>query len=72
MLALIHKLAVRTLAPLPTHAASTPRVGSCCRYADMHKVYILPYMLTFYLQTQFWDADPSTGPVDSWTIHGLW
>lgn len=24
------------------------------------------------LQTQFWDADPSTGPVDSWTIHGLW
>ena len=24
------------------------------------------------LQTQFWDTDPSTGPVDSWTIHGLW
>ncbi|KAK1917208.1 hypothetical protein P3342_012053 [Pyrenophora teres f. teres] len=24
------------------------------------------------LQTQFWDYSPSTGPVDSWTVHGLW
>lgn len=24
------------------------------------------------LQTQFWDFDPSTGPADSWTVHGLW
>ncbi|KZO93975.1 ribonuclease Le37 [Calocera viscosa TUFC12733] len=24
------------------------------------------------LQTQFWDTDPSTGPTNSWTIHGLW
>jgi ribonuclease T2 len=24
------------------------------------------------LMTQFWDTDPSTGPSDSWTIHGLW
>ncbi|PPQ73380.1 hypothetical protein CVT26_015483 [Gymnopilus dilepis] len=24
------------------------------------------------LQTQFWDTNPSTGPVNSWTIHGLW
>ncbi|KFY41671.1 hypothetical protein V494_02869 [Pseudogymnoascus sp. VKM F-4513 (FW-928)] len=24
------------------------------------------------LLTQFWDTDPSTGPVDAWTIHGLW
>ncbi|CAP79036.1 ribonuclease T2-like [Penicillium rubens] len=24
------------------------------------------------LLTQFWDTDPSTGPKDSWTIHGLW
>lgn len=24
------------------------------------------------LQTQFWDTNPSTGPTDSWTIHGLW
>ncbi|EHL02874.1 putative Ribonuclease T2-like protein [Glarea lozoyensis 74030] len=24
------------------------------------------------LQTQFWDTAPSTGPADSWTLHGLW
>lgn len=24
------------------------------------------------LMTQFWDTAPSTGPADSWTIHGLW
>ncbi|KAI9368748.1 ribonuclease T2-like protein [Aspergillus egyptiacus] len=24
------------------------------------------------LLTQFWDYDPSLGPSDSWTIHGLW
>lgn len=24
------------------------------------------------LLTQFWDANPATGPDDSWTIHGLW
>ncbi|KAG9239069.1 ribonuclease-like protein T2 [Amylocarpus encephaloides] len=22
--------------------------------------------------TQFWDTNPSTGPSDSWTVHGLW
>ncbi|QIW96728.1 hypothetical protein AMS68_002246 [Peltaster fructicola] len=24
------------------------------------------------LQTQFWDTNPSSGPSNSWTIHGLW
>lgn len=24
------------------------------------------------LQTQFWDTSPSTGPTNSWTVHGLW
>lgn len=24
------------------------------------------------LLTQFWDTQPSTGPADSWTVHGLW
>ncbi|KAF5875591.1 putative ribonuclease t2 protein [Botrytis fragariae] len=24
------------------------------------------------VQTQFWDSNPSTGPSNSWTIHGLW
>ena len=26
----------------------------------------------FALQAQMWWIDPSTGPADSWTIHGLW
>ena len=25
-----------------------------------------------FAQTQFWDTSPSTGPSNSWTIHGLW
>lgn len=25
-----------------------------------------------FLLTQFWDTNPSIGPVDSWTLHGLW
>ncbi|KAG8911840.1 ribonuclease T2-like, partial [Tulasnella sp. 417] len=24
------------------------------------------------VQTQFWDFKPAKGPVDSWTVHGLW
>ncbi|RFU31258.1 hypothetical protein B7463_g5050, partial [Scytalidium lignicola] len=24
------------------------------------------------VQTQFWDTSPSTGPINSWTVHGLW
>ena len=24
------------------------------------------------LQTQFWDTNPTVGPDDSWTLHGLW
>lgn len=26
----------------------------------------------YLLQTQFWDYDPSSGPANSWTVHGLW
>ncbi|KAH8898934.1 ribonuclease T2 [Thozetella sp. PMI_491] len=25
-----------------------------------------------FIQTQFWDTNPVTGPSNSWTIHGLW
>lgn len=24
------------------------------------------------LQTQYWDANPASGPDDHWTVHGLW
>ena len=45
--------------PLSCHSSTA---ASCC--------YISPGGLL--LQTQFWDTAPATGPVDSWTVHGLW
>ncbi|WZH43330.1 ribonuclease T2-like protein [Fusarium acuminatum] len=37
--------------------------------ADNTCCYLSPARL---LQTQVWDTRPVTGPLDSWTIHGLW
>ena len=45
---------------------------SSCRYAEGHERRLQRSVLTLCVQTQFWDASPSTGPSDSWTIHGLW
>ena len=43
--------------------SSTPSdVDTCC----------LNHPSGHFLMTQFWDASPSLGPADSWTIHGLW
>ncbi|BGP12162.1 hypothetical protein JCM10213_004728 [Rhodosporidiobolus nylandii] len=36
-------------------------VDACCTNVD-----------TLSLATQFWDAQPATGPEKSWTVHGLW
>lgn len=41
---------------------TTPQTDTCC--------FNSPGGLL--LATQFWDANPSTGPSNSWTIHGLW
>ncbi|KAF7295698.1 Ribonuclease T2 [Mycena indigotica] len=47
----------------PTSCGSTTSSNTCC--------FESPGGLL--LQTQFWDATPvSTGPNNSWTIHGLW
>ncbi|KAK2592345.1 Ribonuclease T2 precursor (RNase T2) [Conoideocrella luteorostrata] len=46
--------------PLSCHNETTVE-NTCC---------FIPYGQL--LQTQFWDAQPATGPSDSWTIHGLW
>ncbi|KIO26104.1 hypothetical protein M407DRAFT_24549 [Tulasnella calospora MUT 4182] len=37
-------------------------VNSCC----------VETPLGLLLQTQFWNFEPAKGPVDSWTVHGLW
>jgi hypothetical protein len=47
--------------PLSCHN-STAAPDSCC--------FIYPGGQL--LQTQFWDTNPSIGPADSWTLHGLW
>lgn len=46
--------------PLSCSSSSTP--DSCC-YEGSNGLF---------LQTQFWDYSPATGPDDVWTIHGLW
>ncbi|TGJ87193.1 hypothetical protein E0Z10_g1606 [Xylaria hypoxylon] len=43
-------------------AASSSSISSCCVNKPGGQ----------FLQTQFWDTDPVTGPSNSWTIHGLW
>jgi hypothetical protein len=30
------------------------------------------HQLSLLTEAKFWDHDPSLGPSDSWTIHGLW
>ncbi|KAH6664956.1 ribonuclease T2-like protein [Halenospora varia] len=47
--------------PLSCHN-STVAPDSCC--------FIYPGGQL--LQTQFWDTNPTVGPDDSWTLHGLW
>lgn len=47
--------------PLSCHN-STAAPDSCC--------FIYPGGQL--LLTQFWDTNPTVGPVDSWTLHGLW
>lgn len=47
-------------APLSCQSSTTP--PSCCFLSPGGQI----------LLTQFWDADPATGPENSWTIHGLW
>ena len=41
---------------------NTTVVDTCC----------LNYPGGRMLQTQFWDTSPPVGPLDSWTVHGLW
>ncbi|PYH87421.1 hypothetical protein BO71DRAFT_489584 [Aspergillus ellipticus CBS 707.79] len=46
----------------PLSCSSSSTEASCCYNSPGGSL----------LQTQFWDYDPSDGPTDSWTIHGLW
>ncbi|CAK5266158.1 unnamed protein product [Mycena citricolor] len=47
-------------------------VASCMNTTAVHDLCCFEAPGGLLLQTQFWDTNPETGPVDSWTIHGLW
>ncbi|KIM47510.1 hypothetical protein M413DRAFT_22164 [Hebeloma cylindrosporum] len=58
-----------------------PSISSACSRSGQqscHNTTIVENLCCFespgglLLQTQFWDTNPSTGPSNSWTIHGLW
>jgi ribonuclease T2 len=52
--------------------ASCPNPGLSCHSTGITDTCCFNTPGGLMLQTQFWDYSPATGPVDSWTIHGLW
>ncbi len=66
----------------PQNAVSTPygNAPSCPVDSPLscHNTTIAPDSCCFIypggqlLQTQFWDTNPTVGPNNSWTLHGLW
>jgi ribonuclease T2 len=69
------KLAVTLAAVIPFTLAGTPETCknpqlSCQGSSTNTCCFNSPGGLL--QQVQFWDTNPSTGPSDSWTIHGLW
>ncbi|KIY42947.1 RNase Gf29 [Fistulina hepatica ATCC 64428] len=51
---------------------TTGLVESCENTTAVSDLCCFSYPGGMFLQVQFWDTDPVTGPSDSWTIHGLW
>nr|BAC02942.1 ribonuclease [Pholiota nameko] len=51
---------------------STTGTQSCHNTSSVSNLCCFEAPGGLLLQTQFWDTNPSTGPSDSWTIHGLW
>ncbi|CAE6411467.1 unnamed protein product [Rhizoctonia solani] len=60
-----HSLFART-------SCSITGAASCTNTTAQSNLCCFEYPGGQLLQTQFWDFNPSTGPSDSWTIHGLW
>ncbi|KZP25290.1 ribonuclease T2 [Athelia psychrophila] len=46
--------------------------AASCSSSSVSDTCCTEYPGGLLLQTQFWDTNPSTGPTNSWTIHGLW
>ncbi|KAJ6531079.1 ribonuclease T2-like protein [Mycena capillaripes] len=58
--------------PLSKTASSCPESGltSCTNTTVVRNLCCFEAPGGLLLQTQFWDTNPSTGPSESWTIHG--
>lgn len=52
-------------------ACKSPEL-SCQNASEDQDTCCFNYPGGLFLQTQFWDAHPATGPADRWTVHGLW
>ncbi|KAJ7087541.1 ribonuclease T2 [Mycena belliarum] len=62
----------RALMPTIASGCSTTGTASCTNTSSVSNLCCFEAPGGLLLQTQFWDTSPSTGPTNSWTIHGLW
>jgi len=62
----------RSLIPNIASGCSTTGTLSCGNTSAVSNLCCFESPGGLLLQTQFWDTSPSTGPTNSWTIHGLW
>ncbi|KAJ6531080.1 ribonuclease T2 [Mycena capillaripes] len=62
----------RALMPNIASGCSTTGTASCGNTSSVSNLCCFESPGGLLLQTQFWDTSPSTGPSNSWTIHGLW
>ncbi|KAF8996598.1 ribonuclease [Cyathus striatus] len=56
---------------LISSGCSTTGTASCHNTSRVSNLCCFESPGGLLLQTQFWDTNPSTGPTNSWTIHGL-
>jgi hypothetical protein len=68
-----------SLLAAPSHDDQPGGISTSCQNAQLscHNTSVvdtccLNHPGGLMLQTQFWDSNPPVGPLDSWTVHGLW
>ncbi|KAI1812513.1 putative ribonuclease T2 [Poronia punctata] len=71
-LAALPLVSAKSLSLVKLDTCSTDPIESCSSDAGSVSTCCVNRPGGQFLQTQFWDTDPVTGPEDSWTIHGLW
>ncbi|KAJ7907311.1 ribonuclease T2 [Mycena leptocephala] len=68
----VTSLSERALMPDISSGCSATGTASCGNTSSVSNLCCFESPGGLLLQTQFWDTSPSTGPTNSWTIHGLW